>query len=200
VTKNPARFIRNCTNCIDRRRICADYRHEDSKAQRAHKENQISKIKNKNDRSTIKNEKRRIIGKKDFLRYSRKQSWISENKLISGKAAAKKDGGMVDQDIIKVIRKYLAGLEQFGIHARRGVLFGSFARGQADRWSDIDLVVIAPEFDHGQDLDLVKALWRATDKNDDRIEPIPCGEKEWDADHGRPILEMARKEGVIIAA
>jgi uncharacterized protein len=107
---------------------------------------------------------------------------------------------MVDQNIITVIRNYLSGLEQFGIHARCGVLFGSFARGQADRWSDIDLVVIAPEFDGSQDLELVKSLWRGTAKNDDRIEPIPCGEKEWETEHGRPILEMARKEGVIIAA
>ena len=29
---------------------------------------------------------------------------------------------------------------------------------------------------------------------------IPCGEREWETDQTRPILEIARREGVIIAA
>jgi hypothetical protein len=35
---------------------------------------------------------------------------------------------------------------------------------------------------------------------DVRIEPIPCGEQEWETDGGRPILEIARREGTEIAA
>jgi predicted nucleotidyltransferase len=46
---------------------------------------------------------------------------------------------------------------------------------------------------------MVKALWRAT-ASDDRIEPIPCGEQEWAGGDGRPILEIARREGVVIEA
>jgi predicted nucleotidyltransferase len=83
-------------------------------------------------------------------------------------------------------------LPAFGIHAGRAVLFGSFARGEANELSDIDLVVIASEFDGPRDLSLVKALWRAT-VADDRIEPIPCGEREWESGNGRPILEIARR-------
>ncbi|KPK77683.1 MAG: hypothetical protein AMJ79_02465 [Phycisphaerae bacterium SM23_30] len=107
---------------------------------------------------------------------------------------------MVDPSIISVVKKYLAALISMGINAQRGVLFGSFGRGEADEWSDIDLVVIAPEFDQGHNIDLVKTLWRATAQADDRIEPIPCGEKEWDSNRGRPILEIARKKGVFIMA
>jgi len=33
---------------------------------------------------------------------------------------------------------------------------------------------------------------------DSRIEPIACGEREWDADTSRPILEIARREGMVI--
>ncbi len=83
-------------------------------------------------------------------------------------------------------------------HPERIVLFGSYARGRADEYSDIDLVVIAPEFDGSRELSLVKALWQAT-ASDNRIEPIPCGEQEWETDQGRPILEIARREGIIIA-
>ena len=105
---------------------------------------------------------------------------------------------MVESTIANVIRQYLAALLAVGIHARRAVLFGSFAKGQAGRWSDIDLVVIAPEFDGPRDISLIKSLWRAT-ASDSRIEPIPCGEKEWETDQTRPILEIARREGVEIA-
>jgi len=96
------------------------------------------------------------------------------------------------------IRRYVEALGTFGIHARRLVLFGSFARGDADEYSDIDLVVIAPEFDGPREVTLVEKLWQATASADNRIEPIPCGEREWETDGARPILEIARREGVVI--
>ena len=43
-------------------------------------------------------------------------------------------------------------------------------------------------------------MWEATLAADNRIEPIPCGEREWDSGNGRPILEIARREGVVIEA
>jgi hypothetical protein len=96
------------------------------------------------------------------------------------------------------MRRYVSALSAFGIHTNRLVLFGSFARGDADEYSDIDLVVIAPEFDGPRELTLVEKLWLATASADNRIEPIPCGEQEWETDGSRPILEIARREGVII--
>ena len=106
---------------------------------------------------------------------------------------------MVDGAIADTVRRYLAALGAYGIHASRGVVFGSFARGDATEWSDIDLIVIAPELDGERTLETVKKLWRATASADDRIEPIPCGEREWESEGVRPILEIARKEGVVIA-
>jgi predicted nucleotidyltransferase len=104
---------------------------------------------------------------------------------------------MVEQSIIDSIKRYLKELVSCGIHPSQAVLFGSFAAGKANEFSDIDLVVIAPEFDGTRTVPLVKALWRATIA-DNRIEPIPCGEKEWVTNQSRPILEIARKDGVII--
>lgn len=106
---------------------------------------------------------------------------------------------MVEQTVIESVKCYLASLPRFGIHAARGILYGSFARGEGNADSDIDLVVIAPEFDGKRDVSLVKALWRAT-VTDDRIEPIPCGQREWESGDGRPIIEIARREGVMITA
>jgi len=104
---------------------------------------------------------------------------------------------MVEDAIIATIKDYLASLPAFGIHACCAVLFGSYVQGSADEWSDIDLIVIAPEFDGSREISLVKALWQAT-VTDSRIEPIPCGQQELEADGSRPILEIARREGIII--
>jgi predicted nucleotidyltransferase len=80
---------------------------------------------------------------------------------------------MVERAIVENVKCYLASLPRFGIHARRAVLYGSFARGEGNADSDIDLVVIAPEFDGKRDVSLVKALWRAM-VSDDRIERFPA--------------------------
>ncbi len=107
---------------------------------------------------------------------------------------------MADREIIDIIRRYLAALPPLGIHARQAVLFGSHAREDSDEWSDIDLVVIAPEFDGPRTLEQVRQLWMATASSDNRIEPIPCGLNEWKTEQGRPILDIARQEGVVVTA
>lgn len=80
---------------------------------------------------------------------------------------------MVENAVEVVVRHCLAALPPLGIHARRAVLIGSYARGDSREHSDIDLVVIAPEFDGPREITLVKRLWRATASADNRIEPIP---------------------------
>lgn len=107
---------------------------------------------------------------------------------------------MVDRTVLSLVKKYLAALPDYGIHASRAILFGSHALDQPHPWSDIDLIVIAPEFDSEYTAQQVKQLWFATVTADSRIEPIPCGEQEWETDESRPILEIARREGIEIAA
>ena len=107
---------------------------------------------------------------------------------------------MVEASVISSIKRYLASLPTIGIHARRAVLFGSFAKGESNQWSDIDLVVIAPEFDREFDHTVAEDLWGARANSDIRIEPIPCGVREWEEDDSRPILEIARREGIMIDA
>ncbi len=107
---------------------------------------------------------------------------------------------MVVEAIEVVVRNYLRVVRAAGIDATRAILFGSYARGDADEWSDIDIIVIAPVFDTRRDRELVTKLWVLSAHTDSRIEPIACGEREWETDDGRPILEYARLEGVEIAA
>jgi hypothetical protein len=60
--------------------------------------------------------------------------------------------------------------------------------------------VIAPELDHPADRRLVDKLWELWAVTDSRIEPIACGEREWETDDSRPIPDVARREGVVIDA
>ncbi|HPO13860.1 MAG TPA: nucleotidyltransferase domain-containing protein [Candidatus Hydrogenedentes bacterium] len=106
---------------------------------------------------------------------------------------------MIDESIVNCIKEYLRKLPAHGIHARRAILFGSYARGEANQWSDIDLIVLAPEFDRKYKLSTLQTLWRARGKDTIRIEPIPCGEQQWETDETLPILEIARREGIEIS-
>ena len=51
---------------------------------------------------------------------------------------------MASKTIVKTIQKYLHYVSQQGIPVRYGVLFGSYAKGKANKWSDIDLLVVSP--------------------------------------------------------
>jgi predicted nucleotidyltransferase len=105
---------------------------------------------------------------------------------------------MVSQSIEAVVRQYLKAVSDAGIHSRRAIVFGSQATGSADQWSDIDLIVIAPELGPPTDRRLVNRLWELRAKTDSRVEPIPCGEREWETAQSRPIIEIARREGIEI--
>ena len=46
------------------------------------------------------------------------------------------------------------------------------------------------------DPSVVRQLWRLRGHTDSRIEPILCGEQQWQNDGKSVILEVARREGV----
>jgi len=105
---------------------------------------------------------------------------------------------MVDRSVIAAVRKYLRFLQDQGLSVRFGVVFGSQAKGTATESSDIDLLVVSPRFDRRRTWDETCVLWHATAHTDCRIEPIPCGVKQWETDDSSAIIEIARREGRII--
>lgn len=107
---------------------------------------------------------------------------------------------MATRRAVAAARRYLEVLAENGIQAPFVVLFGSHVVGDADEWSDIDIIVVSPYFDTHRKHSDVDALWCLTLQADLAIEPIACGLREWDEDDGRPILEIARREGQIIRA
>ncbi|MDD5673843.1 MAG: nucleotidyltransferase domain-containing protein [Chitinivibrionales bacterium] len=108
------------------------------------------------------------------------------------------DVPMVARTAIETAQFYLRVVRENGIPVSFGVLFGSQARGTAHEYSDIDLVVVSSHFDGKKDFDEVNKLWQLTAKTDNRVEPVPVGEREWKEDESRAIIEIARREGQIV--
>ena len=51
-----------------------------------------------------------------------------------------------DRKIEKTVKSYLEQLERIGIHVQQAILFGSYASGKNDEWSDIDLAIVSNDF------------------------------------------------------
>lgn len=92
--------------------------------------------------------------------------------------------------VVNDIRRFRQCLEQRGIHAQRIVLFGSHATGTAHTHSDIDVVVISPDF---QGLDLwerIQLLSPAVCQSNVRIEAVGLTPDEWESGRSR-VVEYA---------
>jgi len=105
---------------------------------------------------------------------------------------------MVRDDVVDILRRYFVALESAGIQVDFGVLYGSHAKGEATDSSDIDVIVVSPVFDRDRGHEPVDRLWMTKSAVDHRIEPVPCGLKEWEVDDSRAIVEIARREGTRI--
>ncbi len=105
---------------------------------------------------------------------------------------------MAEESIIIIVKNYLKELSRKGIPVKRAVLFGSYANETENKWSDIDLIVISDKYDEEYSREDINVLWRTAARTDNRIEPIPVGSNRWETDDESTIIEMARREGIVI--
>lgn len=104
---------------------------------------------------------------------------------------------MVSRNVIEEVSRYLDTLRRHGFPISKGIIYGSYARGEATPDSDIDLLVISPAFDNDPSA-RAGEIWRLASEVDSRIEPIPVGEKRFEEDAVSPLLEIARREGLVV--
>jgi predicted nucleotidyltransferase len=105
---------------------------------------------------------------------------------------------MVDRSVISSSKKYLKALHKAGVPVDFGMLFGSHARGTADKWSDIDLAIISGQYDGVRRRADINQAWRVAARTDNRIEPVLIGKQQFAEDDSSPIVEIVRREGVKI--
>lgn len=90
--------------------------------------------------------------------------------------------------------------ELYGDRLRQVLLFGSWARGDADPESDIDLMVVLDQVeDVWQEIDRMEPiLWRHTDASGIVVSGMPASQAEVDAE-AKPVYARARAEGKAVA-
>jgi predicted nucleotidyltransferase len=107
---------------------------------------------------------------------------------------------MLEQSVVRVITNYVAAVRNSGITVDHAVVFGSQVSGHSHAYSDIDLLIVSPDFDNMRDRSGINLLWRLAAKVDSRIEPIPCGSLQWKHDDSSAIIEIARQQGELLQA
>jgi len=94
-------------------------------------------------------------------------------------------------DALNVVKKY-AELVKNSYDYQKVILFGSYAKGNARKDSDIDIAIIFSDYDNR--LERQFELLKLTRKIDTRIEPHPFREKEFD--YSNPLVNEIVSHGM----
>ena len=102
--------------------------------------------------------------------------------------ATRKDKQLIHREV----KRYIALLRENNISVLRAYLFGSYAIGKADEWSDIDLAIVTDKF-VGDSFDFRFTLTKLARSIDPDIEPHPYLASEFDLTN--PVATEILKNG-----
>lgn len=108
---------------------------------------------------------------------------------------------MASEETVAIPRRYLERLLEEKLPVKGLVLYGSHAREDARRDSDIDVLVLLED---GLSANEISSLWRQLEHLtigiDTRIETWPVTIGRFRTDDVSPLIIVARREGIRIAA
>ena len=108
---------------------------------------------------------------------------------------------MADENVVKLLEKLAGMLREEGLPITGLVLYGSMARGDAHQWSDIDVLALAEDSVPRSSLfDLAGKVQQRAGDLDNRVEVIAVHRSYFETNESSPIIEVARSEGILIAA
>jgi len=108
---------------------------------------------------------------------------------------------MASGQIIDIARRYLARLREEHLPVLGLVLYGSYARGDARKDSDIDVLVLLENSLTGEQIaEVWKRLEYMAIGIDSRIETWPVTARRFETEEVSPLIIVARQEGIRIAA
>src|SRR2546421_12386754 len=95
----------------------------------------------------------------------------------------------MDKDAaLKLVRQFRESLRANGVRVARVILFGSHAMGTAREDSDIDLIVISPDFSAQELWDRLQLMAPSIWETHTPMEVIPMTPEEWE--EGSMVKEM----------
>jgi predicted nucleotidyltransferase len=101
----------------------------------------------------------------------------------------------IEPVVVKKVQSFLEKLRLKGFHISKAYIFGSYAKGQADRWSDIDVAIISPQIGNDRFEERIR-LTELAISIDDRIEPLPFNLDSFSDDD--PFVRQIKAEGVAV--
>jgi len=96
-----------------------------------------------------------------------------------------------------LIKRYRKALERAGVPIEKIILFGSYAKGKAKPYSDIDLCVVSKTFGK-DDYDEMVFLKTLTSDIDSMLEPHPYHPKDLENPYD-PLAYEIKKHGKVVA-
>lgn len=106
----------------------------------------------------------------------------------------------MSKKIKQILKDLKSGLKQiYGEQFKSAYLFGSYARGDFDAYSDIDVLIVLSDFaQYGAELKRTgNLIGKLSLDNDETISVIFSREKEWQQDN-LPLLMNIRAERIAI--
>ncbi len=85
----------------------------------------------------------------------------------------------IKADLIELVKKFIERLSQDNIRINKAILYGSYAKGSNDEWSDIDLAVVSEDFIGNRILDRERMIKSIVDINTN-ISPLPFRPEDFD--------------------
>ena len=85
----------------------------------------------------------------------------------------------ISSNIINVLKRFLERLEHENIKVKKAIIFGSYAKGTFNEWSDIDLAIVSDDFVGNRVLDKERMIKSIVDINTS-ISPLPYRPEDFD--------------------
>ncbi len=104
---------------------------------------------------------------------------------------------LVSDEIVETLKEFLNMVSNNGLRIERAIIFGSYAKGNADKWSDIDVALVSKDFTGVRFYDR-KKLNRCLIKIDSRIEIHPFKPEDFTRDN--LFVDQILKDGIEIYA
>lgn len=101
----------------------------------------------------------------------------------------------IDIVVLNNVRAFIAKLNQTGIQVVEAYIFGSYAKGLADKWSDIDVAVVSSQISDDRFEERIK-LTKLAFAIDDRLEPLPFNLSNFVDDD--PLVRRIKQEGFAV--
>lgn len=102
----------------------------------------------------------------------------------------------IEAVVLNNVQLFLDKLRQNGFTISGAYIFGSYARGQVDKWSDIDVAIISPQIGNDRFEERIRLTELAV-FIDDRLEPLPFNPESFSDED--PFVRQIINEGVAIA-